>query len=97
MRLSACGFGAELALRKVQAQIELQLVILRRHVRTQLVERLVVLAFPQVRQFMHDDHSQLARERYPQEVRDIKFVTALIGSVDHVGSYCLREFSPFLP
>ena len=45
-------------LRQIKPQIELQLVIVRRHVRAQLVKRFVVLGFLHVRQFMHHDHLQ---------------------------------------
>jgi len=47
---------ADIAVRQVEAQVELQLVIARLHVRAQLVEGFVVLGLPQVRQFMDDDH-----------------------------------------
>ena len=49
-------FGLEVG--QVQAQVELQLVVVGHHVRAQLVERLVVLEFLQVRQFVHHDHLQ---------------------------------------
>ncbi len=39
----------DMTMSQVETQIELQLVIARLHVRAQLVERLVVLGFPQVR------------------------------------------------
>jgi hypothetical protein len=50
-------------MRQVQAQIELQLVVVRRQVRAQLVEGLVVLGFPEVRQLTHHDHLQEVRGR----------------------------------
>ena len=45
-------------MREIQAQVELELVVVGRHVRAQLVERLVVLVLLQVSQFVHDDHAQ---------------------------------------
>lgn len=45
-------------MRQIKPQVELQLVVVGRHVRAQLVERLVVLGFLHVRQFMHRDHLQ---------------------------------------
>lgn len=48
----------DIKVRQVEAQIELQLVVVGRHVRAQLVKRFVVLGFLHVRQFMHHDHLQ---------------------------------------
>ena len=48
----------DIEMRQIEAQIELQLVVVGRHVRAQLVKRFVVLGFLHVRQFMHHDHLQ---------------------------------------
>jgi len=43
---------------QVDAQVELQLIVVRFHVFTELVKGLVVILFFQVSQFMHHDHAQ---------------------------------------
>ncbi|MNV47749.1 hypothetical protein D3C71_1396260 [compost metagenome] len=45
-------------MREIQAQIKLVLVVLRLHMGTQLVERLVVVLLSQMGQLMHNDHAQ---------------------------------------
>ena len=44
--------------RQVHAQLKLNLVILRLHISAELVKSLVVIAFLEVRQFVHRDHPQ---------------------------------------
>ncbi len=64
-------------MREVQAHIELKLVVPGLHVHAQLVERLVMLANPQVGQFMHGDHPEELRWRQAKQRRDPDFPAGL--------------------
>lgn len=53
-----------------QADIELELVVVRLHVRAQGAERLVMPALPGVRQFMNNDHILELGRRLAEEAGD---------------------------
>jgi hypothetical protein len=46
-------------------------VVVGRHVLAERIERLVVIALLQVREFVHDDHLQEIRRRFPEQRRDM--------------------------
>ena len=60
----------EFAMREIQAQVEFDLVITRLHEFAQPIKRLVVIAFLQMRKFMHDDHAQEFGRRFLEQRRN---------------------------
>lgn len=58
-----------LQVRQVDPQVKFQLVVVGRHVGTQLVEGAVVLALPEVRQLVHRDHGQKGQRRVLEQRR----------------------------
>jgi hypothetical protein len=80
--------------RQVQPQIELQLVIVRFHVRAQGVEGLVVFGFLQVREFVHHDHLQELRRGVAEHGGDADLAAGLQPAAVHardggVGPQCV--------
>lgn len=62
---------------KVGPQVELQLRIIGLHVSAQLIESLVVLAFLDVGQFVHNDHAQEFRRHLLEHRRDANLALGL--------------------
>jgi len=62
-----------LAVHQVGPQIEFKLVVARLHVLAQLIERLVVLRFAQVRQLMYHDHVQKVFRHLPKQRSNADF------------------------
>ncbi len=80
----------DIEMRQVEAQIELQLVIAGLHVRAQLVERLVVLGFLQMRQFMDHDHFQELGGRVAEHGGDANLAAGLEPVALHPGDGSVR-------
>ena len=74
--MPTCGTTG-LEARQVHPRIKLPLVLVRRHVRALLVERLVVIAILQVRQSVHDDHLQERGRGVVEHGREADFSTGL--------------------
>jgi hypothetical protein len=73
-------------MRQIKAQIELQLVVVRCHVRAQPVEGLVVLGFLQVRQLMHHDHLQEFSRGIAEHAGDADLAAGLEPVALHPGN-----------
>src|SRR6195952_2844991 len=70
---------------QVDAQIELQLVITGLHVLAQLVERLVVIALFEMREFVYHDHLQKLRRGVLEQRRHADFLLGLELATLHPG------------
>ena len=59
---------------EIRSQIKFKRVIRRLHVLAQLIERLVMLALLEMRQFVYDDQAQKFRWRFAEDGRHADFM-----------------------